>query len=181
VLHMLWCVMPRGAMPSCRHQEVCVSRAGAVRQRLLPLLFLCSSALPAHKLTDALAPSPAPRLPVQAFMHWSEAQHPGWVEQHVESWANIAGTTLGLPKAATALLSGVYRGAGEAGRGGGGACGAGQELRQRLALGAPADCNCGGIAIPTAGQPSAPRRAPQSRLPCAHDATASRAPCRRDA
>ena len=40
-------------------------------------------------------------------MHWAEAQQPGWVEQHVESWANVAGTVLGLPKAASALLSGA--------------------------------------------------------------------------
>jgi hypothetical protein len=40
-------------------------------------------------------------------MHWAESQQPGWVEQHIESWANIAGTVLGLPKAASALLSGA--------------------------------------------------------------------------
>lgn len=53
------------------------------------------------------------------FFKWVEAEPdadgfgggggPKWVEDHIEAWANIAGTMLGVPKAMTAFLSGEMR------------------------------------------------------------------------
>ncbi len=42
----------------------------------------------------------------RAFLTWADASSPGWVEGHVEAMVNIAGTSLGVPKAVSALLSG---------------------------------------------------------------------------
>lgn len=39
-------------------------------------------------------------------MSWVSANEPYWVHQHIESYANIAGPTLGVPKAISSLLSG---------------------------------------------------------------------------
>lgn len=39
-------------------------------------------------------------------MHWVEAGEPGWLAANVEAHVAIAGVTLGVPKAVTALLSG---------------------------------------------------------------------------
>ncbi|KAG2495385.1 hypothetical protein HYH03_006653 [Edaphochlamys debaryana] len=46
---------------------------------------------------------------VRSFMAWVEAEEPGWVEAHVEAVLNIAGTSLGVPKSVSALLSGETR------------------------------------------------------------------------
>lgn len=40
------------------------------------------------------------------FMSWVSADNPLWVEQHVAVYANIAGPTLGVPKAVSSFLSG---------------------------------------------------------------------------
>lgn len=45
----------------------------------------------------------------RAFLHWMEDRQPGWVDEHVAVHFNIAGPTLGVPKSATALLSGEMR------------------------------------------------------------------------
>ena len=45
---------------------------------------------------------------VRAFMRWAAAGDPDWVERHVAAYVNIAGPTLGVPKAVTALLSGAH-------------------------------------------------------------------------
>lgn len=58
--------------------------------------------------TCNLQPEHLAVLPPQAFLHWAEGQQAGWVEAHIESWANLAGPTLGLPKAVSALLSGAH-------------------------------------------------------------------------
>ncbi|GIL59571.1 hypothetical protein Vafri_14322, partial [Volvox africanus] len=42
-------------------------------------------------------------------MTWVEADHPGWVEDRVHAIINIAGTSLGVPKSISALLSGETR------------------------------------------------------------------------
>ena len=44
---------------------------------------------------------------VRAFMRWAAAGDSDWVERHVAAYVNIAGPTLGVPKAVTALLSGA--------------------------------------------------------------------------
>lgn len=44
---------------------------------------------------------------VRAFMRWAAAGDADWVERHVAAYVNIAGPTLGVPKAVTALLSGA--------------------------------------------------------------------------
>ncbi len=45
---------------------------------------------------------------VRSFMAWAEAAAgPGWAEEHLEAVVNIAGTTLGVPKSVSALLSGA--------------------------------------------------------------------------
>ncbi len=41
------------------------------------------------------------------FLTWTEQEQPGWTERHVHAYANIAGPTLGVPKAVTSLLSGT--------------------------------------------------------------------------
>ncbi|GFR45802.1 hypothetical protein Agub_g7258, partial [Astrephomene gubernaculifera] len=46
---------------------------------------------------------------VRAFMAWVEADQPGWVEAHVAAVVNIAGTSLGVPKSVSALMSGETR------------------------------------------------------------------------
>ncbi|GLI65076.1 hypothetical protein VaNZ11_008503 [Volvox africanus] len=46
---------------------------------------------------------------VRSFLTWVEADHPGWVEDHVHAVINIAGTSLGVPKSISALLSGETR------------------------------------------------------------------------
>ncbi|KAG0661838.1 hypothetical protein C6P46_003729 [Rhodotorula mucilaginosa] len=48
------------------------------------------------------------------FFKWVEAPEFGnggtdWVERHIDSWVNVAGTMLGVPKAMSALLSGEMR------------------------------------------------------------------------
>ncbi|GAA5980923.1 hypothetical protein JCM10908_003920 [Rhodotorula pacifica] len=48
------------------------------------------------------------------FFKWVEAAEfgnggPDWVERHIDSWVNVAGTMLGVPKAMAALLSGEMR------------------------------------------------------------------------
>lgn len=43
----------------------------------------------------------------RSFLQWMEEIHPGWVDKHVAVHFNVAGPTLGLPKALTSLLSGV--------------------------------------------------------------------------
>ena len=40
-------------------------------------------------------------------MSWVSATEPHWVNQHIEAYANIAGPTLGVPKAVSSLLSGT--------------------------------------------------------------------------
>jgi len=42
----------------------------------------------------------------RSFLHWVDERSPGWLEEHVEAHVAIAGTTLGVPKALTAALSG---------------------------------------------------------------------------
>jgi len=42
------------------------------------------------------------------FMSWVEVQQPGWVEAHVAVFTNIAGPTLGAPKALSFMLSGDF-------------------------------------------------------------------------
>ncbi|EFJ42118.1 hypothetical protein VOLCADRAFT_97885 [Volvox carteri f. nagariensis] len=42
---------------------------------------------------------------VRSFMSWVEAARSGWVTRYVAAIANIAGTTLGVPKSVSALLS----------------------------------------------------------------------------
>jgi len=44
-----------------------------------------------------------------AFLTWVEKQQAGWVDKHLESWVNLAGPILGLPKALAPLLSGESR------------------------------------------------------------------------
>jgi phospholipid:diacylglycerol acyltransferase len=39
-------------------------------------------------------------------MTWVEVDLPGWVDEHVHAVVNIAGTSLGVPKSISALLSG---------------------------------------------------------------------------
>jgi hypothetical protein len=41
-----------------------------------------------------------------AFLTWVEEQQAGWVDKHLEAWANLAGPILGLPKALAPLFSG---------------------------------------------------------------------------
>lgn len=41
-----------------------------------------------------------------AFLDWVERQNPGWVDQHLHGYINVAGPILGLPKAISPLLSG---------------------------------------------------------------------------
>lgn len=43
----------------------------------------------------------------RAFMRWAAAGDADWVERHVAAYVNIAGPTLGVPKAITSLLSGA--------------------------------------------------------------------------
>lgn len=53
------------------------------------------------------------------FLKWVEAEPDAygfgggggsdWVEKHIEAWANVAGTMLGVPKAMTAFMSGEMR------------------------------------------------------------------------
>lgn len=43
----------------------------------------------------------------RSFIHWVEDGWPGWLEQHVEAHVSIAGTVLGVPKAVSAILSGL--------------------------------------------------------------------------
>ncbi|GAA6006558.1 hypothetical protein JCM10207_004972 [Rhodosporidiobolus poonsookiae] len=48
------------------------------------------------------------------FFKWVESDQYGkggsdWVDRHIESWVNVAGTLLGVPKAMAALLSGEMR------------------------------------------------------------------------
>ncbi|GIL78558.1 hypothetical protein Vretifemale_7931, partial [Volvox reticuliferus] len=45
----------------------------------------------------------------RSFMTWVDTDHPGWVETHVHTIVNIAGTSLGVPKSVSALLSGETR------------------------------------------------------------------------
>jgi phospholipid:diacylglycerol acyltransferase len=45
-----------------------------------------------------------------SFLTWVEKQEPGWVDNHVESWVNVAGPILGLPKAFAPLISGGFGG-----------------------------------------------------------------------
>lgn len=45
------------------------------------------------------------------FLKWVESQQggqggPKWVDEHIESFVNIAGPLMGVPKAVTSLLSG---------------------------------------------------------------------------
>jgi phospholipid:diacylglycerol acyltransferase len=40
------------------------------------------------------------------FLHWIEKQEPGWVDQHLAGYVNLAGPLLGLPKAISPMLSG---------------------------------------------------------------------------
>lgn len=42
----------------------------------------------------------------RGFLVWIEEVQPGWVDMHVAVHFNVAGPTLGVPKALTALLSG---------------------------------------------------------------------------
>lgn len=47
------------------------------------------------------------------FLKWVESDKggkggPEWVENHVESFVNVAGPLLGVPKAMTAELSGLF-------------------------------------------------------------------------
>lgn len=42
----------------------------------------------------------------RSFLHWADERSPGWLDAHVEAHIAIAGTTLGVPKAVTAVLSG---------------------------------------------------------------------------
>lgn len=49
------------------------------------------------------------------FLAWVDQQEEGWVERHVAVYMNIAGSTLGVPKAMTALLSGEMRDTAELG------------------------------------------------------------------
>jgi hypothetical protein len=44
------------------------------------------------------------------FLTWVEDKHPGWVDAHLAGYVNLAGPTLGLPKALSPLLSGARRG-----------------------------------------------------------------------
>ena len=46
---------------------------------------------------------------VRGFLHWMEDRAPGWVDKHVAVVFNCAGPLLGVPKAATSLLSGELR------------------------------------------------------------------------
>lgn len=50
------------------------------------------------------------------FLHWAEAEEPGWVAAHLHAYVNLAGTLLGVPKAISPMLSGA-RGWGRATRG----------------------------------------------------------------
>jgi phospholipid:diacylglycerol acyltransferase len=43
----------------------------------------------------------------RSFLTWMEERERGWVDKHVAIHFNIAGPTLGVPKALTSLLSGV--------------------------------------------------------------------------
>ena len=43
------------------------------------------------------------------FMQWVEQQDPGWVDREIGTWANLAGSLLGAPKALTSALSGEMR------------------------------------------------------------------------
>ena len=43
----------------------------------------------------------------RSFLRWAAANDPDWVERHIAAYINIAGPTLGVPKAITALLSGA--------------------------------------------------------------------------
>ncbi|XRB09348.1 phospholipid:diacylglycerol acyltransferase [Pycnococcus provasolii] len=45
----------------------------------------------------------------RVFLDWADAREPGWVERHIESYVNIAGPSLGLPKALQGLVSGEFR------------------------------------------------------------------------
>ncbi len=45
---------------------------------------------------------------VMAFLHWIEEIHPGWVNKYMHGYVNLAGPTLGLPKALSPLLSGEW-------------------------------------------------------------------------
>ena len=43
----------------------------------------------------------------RCFMAWISAKDSDWVENHVAVYANIAGPTLGVPKALSSFLSGI--------------------------------------------------------------------------
>ena len=40
------------------------------------------------------------------FLVWIEEEEAGWVEKHIHAYLNIAGPTLGVPKAVSTYLSG---------------------------------------------------------------------------
>lgn len=49
------------------------------------------------------------------FLKWVESPiggngGPRWTEEHIESFVNIAGPMMGVPKALTAMLSGEHEG-----------------------------------------------------------------------
>lgn len=41
------------------------------------------------------------------FMAWASSHDEDWVDKHVAHYANIAGPTLGVPKAISSFLSGL--------------------------------------------------------------------------
>jgi hypothetical protein len=43
----------------------------------------------------------------RTFLAWMEERESGWVDKYVAIYFNVAGPTLGAPKALTSLLSGV--------------------------------------------------------------------------
>ena len=46
-------------------------------------------------------------LVVRKFLLWADKEQPGWVDRYVATLINLAGPTLGTPKAVASLLSGT--------------------------------------------------------------------------
>lgn len=68
---------------------------------------------PAYPFTNTLSGIPHfvsdTHTQARAFLTWADAGQRGWTETHIESIINIAGTSLGVPKSITSLLSGETR------------------------------------------------------------------------
>ena len=94
----------RGLLPGWSLHELllgpCSSKAarGLARTAGPDQLYGAQVVLLAHSLGDIVA---------RTFFHWVEQVSPGWVEQHVATYAPIAGLPLGAPVSLPALSYGA--------------------------------------------------------------------------